>query len=466
MAFSRNVLSVLILAADWLTIFACGLGMYLAYLGWNADAPLFLAALIIGAGLVVISLHASGAYRLPVILAPRRHLGRLTGAYALAFLLMVALAFALKISDQYSRVWLFGWLGGGLGVLLAQKAWLARLLRRLMEWGVIARKVAVFGYDERGMRLLTRLDGNRPPWMHLVGVFDDRSTRLPAHPRLPVLGTSEDLIRYAQTHGCDDILVTLPLSCERRLAELIRKFSVLPTTLHLVPALPGGVTGLQLGCSEASGIPLIDIEQNPLAGWKYAVKWLEDKLLASLILVLISPLMLLIAVAIKLDSPGPVLFVQRRIGFNNKPFNVYKFRTMRADAADPDARRLVTRDDPRVTRLGRFLRRTSLDELPQFFNVLKGDMSIVGPRPHALHACAAGRAYQEAVAEYAHRHKVKPGITGWAQVNGWRGETDTLEKIRKRVEYDLYYIDHFSLWLDLKIIARTVLAGFTGQNAY
>ncbi len=466
MSFSRRIVSVLILAGDWLAIFGCGLAIYLAYLGWNRDAPLFLAALLLGAGLVVTTLQLAGAYRLPVILHPRRHLGRLAGAYALAFLLMVALAFALKISDQYSRVWLFGWLGGGLLLLLAQKAATARLLRRLMERGLLARRVAVFGFDQRGLDLLARLNGNRPPWMHLVGAFDDRSTRLPRSRLLPLLGDSEDLIRYARTHRCDDILVTLPLSCEQRLAELIRKFSVLPTTLHLVPALPGGVSVRHLGCSDYSGIPLIDIEQNPLADWKYVAKWLEDKLLGGLILLLISPLLLLIAVAIKLDSPGPVFFVQRRIGFNNNVFRVYKFRTMRVQDTDPDARRLVTRDDPRVTRLGRFLRRTSLDELPQFFNVLKGDMSIVGPRPHALGACAAGRAYQEAVAEYAYRHKVKPGITGWAQVNGWRGETDTLEKIRKRVEYDLYYIDHCSVWLDLKIIARTLLAGFRHHNAY
>jgi exopolysaccharide biosynthesis polyprenyl glycosylphosphotransferase len=176
--------------------------------------------------------------------------------------------------------------------------------------------------------------------------------------------------------------------------------------------------------------------------------------------------MLAIALAIKLDSPGPVFFRQKRYGFNNQLIEVLKFRTMYHSARDEKAERLTSRNDPRVTRLGAFLRRTSLDELPQFLNVLRGDMSIVGPRPHALAAKAGGLLYQEAVREYAARHRVKPGITGWAQINGWRGETETLEQIKKRVEHDLAYIENWSLLLDLKIIFRTVFTGFTGQRAY
>ena len=179
-----------------------------------------------------------------------------------------------------------------------------------------------------------------------------------------------------------------------------------------------------------------------------------------------SPVLLVISVAIKLDSRGPVLFRQKRYGFNNNLIDVYKFRTMYHDKQDDDAEKLTTRDDPRVTRVGAFLRRTSLDELPQFFNVLKGDMSVVGPRPHPIKAKAAGRLYDKVVQEYAMRHRVKPGITGWAQVNGWRGETDTEEKIMKRVEHDLYYIDNWSLLFDFRIILQTVWVGFRGTGAY
>jgi exopolysaccharide biosynthesis polyprenyl glycosylphosphotransferase len=188
--------------------------------------------------------------------------------------------------------------------------------------------------------------------------------------------------------------------------------------------------------------------------------------LGAAILTLISPLMLAIAIMIKLDSPGPVLFRQKRYGFNNQLIEVFKFRSMFTHMTDHNAEQLTQRNDPRITRLGAFLRRTSLDELPQFLNVVRGEMSIVGPRPHALSAKAGALLYQDAVKYYDARHRVKPGITGWAQVNGWRGETDTVEQIRKRVEHDLYYIEHWSILLDLKIIIRTITGGFTGHHAF
>ena len=188
--------------------------------------------------------------------------------------------------------------------------------------------------------------------------------------------------------------------------------------------------------------------------------------MGGLILAAIAPLLLMIALLIKLDSPGPILFRQKRYGFNNTLIDVLKFRTMYTDQTDANAEQLTRRNDPRITRVGAFLRRTSLDELPQFLNVVRGEMSIVGPRPHALAAKAGTLLYQDAVKYYDARHRVKPGITGWAQVNGWRGETDTVEQIKKRVEHDLYYIEHWSILLDLKIIARTILGGFTGQHAF
>jgi exopolysaccharide biosynthesis polyprenyl glycosylphosphotransferase len=174
----------------------------------------------------------------------------------------------------------------------------------------------------------------------------------------------------------------------------------------------------------------------------------------------------LVAILIKLDSPGPVLFRQKRLGFNNELFEIYKFRTMRIDAMDPNAERLVTRNDQRVTRVGSILRRMSVDELPQLWNVLRGDMSLVGPRPHPIQAKAENRLYHEVVSEYMSRHRVRPGITGWAQVNGWRGETDTVEKVRNRVEHDLHYIENWSIAFDLRIIALTAVWGIAGRNAF
>jgi putative colanic acid biosynthesis UDP-glucose lipid carrier transferase len=213
------------------------------------------------------------------------------------------------------------------------------------------------------------------------------------------------------------------------------------------------------------GVPLLDVLQRPFSRWGYLVKTLEDYVLGALLLIAVAPLMLIIAIAVRLDTPGPVLFRQQRYGFNNRTIQVLKFRTMRDQVGETRADQAVqaTRHDPRLTRVGRWLRRTSLDELPQLLNVLRGEMSIVGPRPHMV---AHNEKYASLIDSYLGRHRVKPGITGWAQVNGLRGETDTLEKMERRIQYDLDYIEQWSLAFDLRIIARTMLVGFVHQNAY
>jgi Undecaprenyl-phosphate glucose phosphotransferase len=218
--------------------------------------------------------------------------------------------------------------------------------------------------------------------------------------------------------------------------------------------------------SYVGNIPLVDVFDKPLSDWGQVAKFLEDRIISLLALTLVSPIMLLIALAIKLDSKGPVFFKQKRYGFNNELIEVYKFRSMYTDRTDANANKLVSKNDSRVTRVGRFIRKTSLDELPQLINVLRGELSLVGPRPHATHAKAADALYTDVVEGYFARHKVKPGITGWAQINGWRGETDTEEKIQRRVEHDLYYIENWSLFFDLYILARTPIALLKTENAY
>ena len=207
--------------------------------------------------------------------------------------------------------------------------------------------------------------------------------------------------------------------------------------------------------SYIGNVPMIDLSDKPISEWGTVTKTVFDKVVATLALIALAPIMLLVALAVRLESKGPILFRQKRYGFNNELIEVLKFRSMYTDRCDAAAAKLVTRDDPRVTRVGRFIRKTSLDELPQLFNVLSGRLSLVGPRPHAVQAAAAGRLYPDVVDGYFSRHKVKPGITGWAQINGWRGETDTQEKIQKRVEFDLHYIENWSLWFDVQILART-----------
>jgi exopolysaccharide biosynthesis polyprenyl glycosylphosphotransferase len=207
--------------------------------------------------------------------------------------------------------------------------------------------------------------------------------------------------------------------------------------------------------SYVGNVPMLDLSDRPISEWGMVAKTVFDKVVAGAALVALFPVLALVALAVRLESKGPVLFRQKRYGFNNELIEVYKFRSMYADRTDHGAAKLVTKDDPRVTKVGRIIRKTSLDELPQLFNVLSGQLSLVGPRPHAVQAQADGRLYPDVVDGYFARHKVKPGITGWAQINGWRGETDTQEKIQKRVEFDLFYIENWSLWLDIRILAKT-----------
>jgi Undecaprenyl-phosphate glucose phosphotransferase len=298
-------------------------------------------------------------------------------------------------------------------------------------------------------------------------VFDDRGVARAGRSiaGYPNLGNLEALMHYCRRARIDMLVVALPLCAEKRVLELIKKLWVLPVDIRLA----GQASTLRFrprAYSFAGTVPLIDLIDKPITDWNVVVKWLFDKCVAALALFGLAPLMALVALAIKLDSRGPVLFRQKRYGFNNELIEVFKFRSMFIDQADANAAKLVTKDDPRVTRVGRFIRKTSLDELPQLINVIKSELSLVGPRPHALQAKAADRLYHDVVDGYFARHKVRPGITGWAQINGWRGETDTPEKIQKRVEHDLYYIDNWSVFLDLYILLNTPFALLRGDNAY
>jgi Undecaprenyl-phosphate glucose phosphotransferase len=263
----------------------------------------------------------------------------------------------------------------------------------------------------------------------------------------------------------DLVIVALPVAAEERLTNVVGRISVLPTDVKL-PARATQIHFSRRIYSHVGSVAMIDLYDKPIADWGIVLKWMFDKSIGLIALLLFAPLMAAVAILIKLDSPGPVLFRQKRYGFNNELIEIYKFRSMHVDSADATAAKLVTRDDPRVTRVGRILRKSSVDELPQLFNVIRGDLSLVGPRPHALAAKAADRRYDEVVVGYFARHKVKPGITGWAQVNGWRGETDTPEKIQKRVEHDLHYIENWSLFLDIYILLRTPMALLRPKNAY
>jgi len=331
--------------------------------------------------------------------------------------------------------------------------------------GMIARTVAIIGAGEPGNRLIKALERRKEPWVHIIGVFDDRVGRAPELPSgSGILGTVDDLIAYSRQNRVDEILIALPWGAETRLLDILSRLRSVPANIRLAPDVIGHHF-LDRGFGRLGGVPVFNVYSKPISGWGALLKRVEDLVFGGMALVVAAPLMVLCAIAIKLDSRGPILFRQNRYGYNNTLIGIYKFRSMYHEASDANCDRQTTRSDPRITRVGAVLRRTSLDELPQLLNVLIGDMSLVGPRPHATNTKAAGRLFEEVVREYAARHKVKPGITGWAQVRGWRGETDTEEKILRRVECDLFYMENWSIFFDIEILFRTIMV-VAGKNVY
>jgi Undecaprenyl-phosphate glucose phosphotransferase len=333
---------------------------------------------------------------------------------------------------------------------------------------MLTKDIAIYGAGENSVHLVNYIRSLRQPWLRIIGIFDDRTDRVPDQcGDLSVGGGTDALIEFTQTQGCDEVLLAMPPASRERYLQLTNKLRLLPVNLRIVPDLSiidaPNIPGFSSGFCE---IPTIDLLRKPVSGWGAVAKRTVDILLTGLFCLFALPVIGLIALLIKLDSRGPVFFKQKRYGFQNEIIEVLKFRSMYVDCADADAEKLTTRDDPRVTRVGAWLRRFSLDELPQLFNVLKGDMSLVGPRPHALKAKAGGKLYQDVMQNYGHRIRIKPGLTGWAQVNGWRGNTETEEQLRKRVEYDLHYIECWSITLDLKILFRTFWIVVQGENSY
>ncbi len=419
------------------------------------------------AGSLLYLMFASGAYR-------ASRLSNITSQ--LTYIMVNGLAIALV---ECAVLWaldlaaLFAWPWDGPINIVSLGAMTMCLIRvgvhtlliSAAERGSIARNIAVVGAGKSGQRLLAQLREQREPWTRVIGIFDDRKARLQqAVGSLPITGTVADLIAFARDHRVDEILVALPWHAEARLLGILEQLKVIPCNVRMAP---DGISlhFLDTGFSSVDGIPVYNIYRKPISEWGALLKRAEDLILGLGIMAVALPVMAVCAIAIKLDSKGPVLFRQNRYGYNNSLISVFKFRTMYHDRSDADCDVQTTKSDPRVTRVGAFLRRTSLDELPQLFNVISGEMSLVGPRPHAVNTKAAGRLFEEVVHEYAARHKVKPGITGWAQVLGWRGETDTEEKIRRRVEADLYYMEHWSLFLDIEILFRTAKV-IRGENVY
>jgi Undecaprenyl-phosphate glucose phosphotransferase len=468
-SYSPIVLAGLVRLGEFAMLLSAGLAVHELHVapiwGRSLDYYVVMPSMALAAVVVLqsLGLYTTASFRTPVQDGIKIAVG-----WSIVFVVALAAVFFLKLDGAFSRVWLLGWYGAGLALLACERIALAVLVRALTQQGKLDRRTVIVGGGALADPVLRALAAQNDSDLRILGVFDDRTDdRSPdVVAGYPKLGSVDDLVEFARHTRIDLVIFTLPISAETRILQMLRKLWVLPIDIRLA-AHTHKLRFRPRSYSYIGSVPVIDVFDKPIADWDVIVKSAFDKVVGSICLVLLAPLMALIALAVKLDSRGPVLFKQIRHGFNNEKIEIYKFRSMYADKLDHAGVRQVTRGDPRVTRVGRFIRKTSLDELPQLFNVVfKGNLSLVGPRPHAIVSFAADHTYDEVVDGYFARHRVKPGLTGWAQINGWRGETDTPEKIQKRVECDLYYIENWSILLDVYILALTPFALIKAENAY
>lgn len=415
------------------------------------------------AGLIIVMIgSSSGSYAFNKLLSSDFQMRRLARSSIAVSFLFLTTAFLFKNSAEFSRgAILSSYLLCLIGLVSARTGfyYIAKIL--MSGGGVLKSRLAIVGATPLANQLLTRCDQLSSD-ISVLGVFDDRLEGDPDRCSHDHTGSLADLLTLIGTTRVDEIVIALPWSAAKRIEDIIDKLSVVPVPIKLCPeALVLEMAGATL--TNISGIPMLEGRSRSIDGWRGIVKSVIDRIVALILLIVLSPVLLLIMAMIKLDSPGPVIFTQDRHGFNHDIFNVFKFRTMVHGKQRTGKVLQATKNDLRVTRVGRFLRKTSLDELPQLINVLNGSMSLVGPRPHAT---SHNREHTASVDRYAQRHNVKPGITGWAQVNGLRGETQGTDRMEKRVEHDLYYIVNWSLLFDLRILFQTPFVIWTQNDVY
>jgi Undecaprenyl-phosphate glucose phosphotransferase len=469
-AYSPIVIAGVARLIDLLLLSVIGIGIYCYYVvslsGFHWE---YVAAIVGMAVAAVICFQAADIYQVQIFRGQLRQMTRMISSFSFVFLLFIGVSFLAKLGGEISRVWLSAFFFIGLAALITERVFVRELVRRWARQGRLDRRTVIVGADQNGEELVEALKNEDDNDIHVLGVFDDRNDdrALDTCAGSPKLGKVDDIVEFARRTRVDLVLFALPISAETRILEMLKKLWVLPVDIRL-SAHTNKLRFRPRSYSYLGKVPTLDVFEAPITDWDLVMKWLFDHVVGSIVLLMTLPVMALVALAIKLDSPGPVLFRQKRFGFNNERIDVYKFRSLYHHQADPTASKVVTKNDPRVTRVGRFIRTTSLDELPQLFNVVfKSNLSLVGPRPHAVQGKLQSRLFDEAVDGYFARHRVKPGITGWAQINGWRGEIDNEEKIQKRVEFDLYYIENWSALFDTYILLKTPLALMTkNENAY
>lgn len=452
---ARAILMSCLHALDMIIVAVAGIASFLVRNGSLSIALPYWGHIIIGCLIFGLVMQRAGAYRFASLRRQSEHVARISGCWVAVMLLLIAIIYFSKLADEFSRGWIMLWAVSGWLGLMGTRALTWRAMRKLQAHGQLVTHIAVVGHGAAAERCAESLQVDGKGDVQVIGVFE--ATDAPNDTRKPHARRNlDELIRLAADMWIDEIVVATPCKDLAELGVPLEELSILAVDINLY---------LEFGVIRTGGAPsiLVSLRKRPLAGLPTVFKRCTDICISGLLLALVLPLMGLIAALIKLDGPGPIFFKQQRFGFSKKRFTLYKFRSMEWEAVHDLSVPQARRNDPRVTRVGRFLRRTSLDELPQLINVLGGDMSLVGPRPHAV---AHDEKYATLIDGYLARHRIKPGITGWAQVNGMRGETDTLEKMERRLEYDLYYINNWSPLLDLLILCRTLAVVLDYRNAY
>jgi Undecaprenyl-phosphate glucose phosphotransferase len=464
---SPAMLTGILRGVDAALIAVAGTASYFAYVGLGPMAAFYVSISLVGGLVGMMLLEFNGAYAMKVLRAPLASVGKVFTILGGAFAVLAIIGFFLKISEDFSRFWFALWFASAMISVVGARIGLTLLIRRWARNGVMERRAVIVGGGQSAEDLIRAIEQQPYNDIRILGLFDDRDgARSPkVVAGYPKLGTTTELIEFARVARVDMLIVSLPMVAEARVMQVLKKLWVLPLDIRL-SAHMSQLRFRPRSYSYIGSVPMLDIFDKPINDWDSVAKRLFDIVFSICGIIALSPIMIGTAIAIKLDSKGPVFFRQKRHGFNNEEISVLKFRSMYTEMCDPTAVKAVTKGDPRVTKVGRIIRKTSIDELPQFFNVLKGDLSLVGPRPHAVAGRAQDLLFHEVVEGYFARHRVKPGVTGWAQINGWRGEIDSDEKIKSRTEYDLHYIENWSLWFDLKILLLTPVRLLNSENAY
>ncbi len=453
---------------EFSALFAIGYAITMFYAAptlkqWLAYSTVLAAGSLLALGFM----QAADGYQVPMLRSAARALPRLLIAWTLAFAATALLFAVLHVEHRLSPSWVVAWYLSGAAFLVAERFFIAFSIRRWARNGTMERRAVIVGGGQPAKDLIRSIEQQTDNDIRICGIFDDRDERRSPHiiAGYPKLGNIAELVEFARLTRVDILIIALPLTAEKRILQLLKKLWVLPADIRIA-AHAGNLRFRPRSYSHIGNVAMLDVFDKPIADWDSVAKRVFDIFFSLVALALLWPVFIGAAIAVKATSPGPIIFKQKRHGFNNEIIEVFKFRSMYTDLSDPTARNAVTKGDPRVTPVGRFLRKSSIDELPQIFNVLKGELSLVGPRPHAAAAQTADRIYSDVVEGYFARHRVKPGVTGWAQINGWRGEIDSDDKIKFRTAFDLYYIENWSLWLDLKILFLTPIRLLNTENAY